>query len=140
MDNWESRRAEELASHSGPQALPTKDLLQQIGSDAKSLIQMELELAREEAKLDIDAEIDLAKGAVIASVCAILGLNMLIVAAVFALAPHLAWVVAMCVGFSLLAVAAAAAWIGWKRAEKNPMSITRESLMEDVEWARQQVK
>jgi uncharacterized membrane protein YqjE len=139
-DDMTRRRAEELAAHSGPEALPTPGLLQQISSDAKSLLQMQVELAKEEAKVDLNAELDLAKGAVVGAVCAILGLNMLLIAAVFALAPEMAWVVALIVGVVLLGIAAAAAFIGWKRAEKDPLHTTRKSLMEDVEWAKRQIR
>jgi uncharacterized membrane protein YqjE len=134
------RRAEELAAHSGPEALPTSNLLQQISTDAKSLLQMEVELAKEEAKVDLNAELDLAKGAVIGAVCAILGVNMLLISAVFALAPDYAWVVALVVGLILVCVAVAAALIGWKRAEKDPLHTTRTTLMEDVEWAKRQIR
>lgn len=140
MDESLKRRAEELSAHTGPQGLPTGELLQQITDDAKSLVQMEVELAKAEAKIDLDAELDLAKGAVVSAVCAILGLNMLIVAAVFALAPHLAWVAALVVGLVLLIIAGGAAYVGWSRAEKDPMSNTRETILEDVRWAKQQIK
>jgi uncharacterized membrane protein YqjE len=134
------RRAEELAAHTGPESLPTSNLLQQISSDAKSLMQLEVELAKEEAKADLNAELDLAKGAVVGAVCAILGINMLLIAAVFALAPDYAWVVALVVGVILIAVAAGAAMLGWKRAEKDPLHTTRQSLKEDVEWAKRQIR
>jgi uncharacterized membrane protein YqjE len=140
MDDKLNRRAEELSAHSGPESLPTGSLIQQIGSDAKSLVQMEVELAKEEAKVDLHSELDLAKGAVISAVCAILGLNMLLIAAVFALAPDLAWVVSLIVGVVLIGVATAAAMIGWRRAEKNPLDTTRRTLMEDVEWAKRQIR
>lgn len=134
------RRAEEMKAHSGPQAVPTADLLHLITDDAKDLVQLEVELAKAEAKADLNSEMDLAKGAVIAAVCTIMGLNMLIIAAVFALAPQYAWVAALVVGIVLLAVAALAAMVGWSRAEKSPLGNTRESLKEDLEWARKQIK
>ena len=134
------RRMEELSAHSGPEGLAMPELLQQIGSDAKTLMQMEMELAKEEAKVDLNAELDLAKGTLVSAVCAILGLNMLLIAAVFALAPDYAWIAALAVGVVLLAIAGGAAFIGWKRAEKDPLRTTRESLMEDVEWAKRQIR
>lgn len=140
VDDRINMRAEQLAAHSGPAALPTGKLLQQIGDDARSLVQMEVELAKAEAKVDLDAELDLAKGAVVGAVCGILGLNMLLIAAVFALAPELAWLVALVVGVVLLAVATGAALLGWKRAERNPLHTTRQTLMEDVEWAKRQIR
>ncbi len=143
MDERDERlieRAEELAAHSGPESLPMGQLIQQIGTDAKSLLQMEVELARAEAKVDLNAELDLAKGAVVGAVCGILGLNMLMIGAVFALAPELAWLVALLVGIVLIAIAAAAALFGWQRAEKYPLQTTRKTLMEDVEWAKRQIR
>lgn len=134
------RRVDEISSHAGPEVLSVPNLLQQISNDAKSLVQLEVELAKAEAKVDLNAELDLAKGAVIGAVCAILGLNMLLIAAVFALAPQYAWVVALILGIILIAFASAAALIGWKRAEKDPMRTTRTTLMEDVQWAKSQLR
>jgi uncharacterized membrane protein YqjE len=140
MEEREMNRAEQLQAHSGPQAVPTVDLVQQITTDAKGLVKMEVELARAEAKVDLNAELDLAKGVAVAAVCGLLGLNMLIISAVFALAPEYAWLVALIVGITLLAIGGIAAFVGWKRAEKNPMGNSRESLKEDFEWAKEQIK
>jgi uncharacterized membrane protein YqjE len=134
------RRAEELSAHTGPEALPTPDLLQQISSDAKSLVQLEVELAKEEARVDVKKEIDLAKGAVVGALCAIFGLNMLLIACVFALAPESAPMVAAIIGVVLLLIGGGAAFIGWKRAEMNPLHTTRNTLKEDLEWAKRQLR
>ncbi len=139
-DNRLIRRAEELSAHTGPGGLPTGQLIQQISADAKSLVQMEVELAKAEAKVDFAAELDLAKGAVVGAVCGILGLNMLLIGMVFALAPDLTWLVALMVGIVLIAIAAGAALFGWQRAETDPMRTTRTTLMEDVEWAKRQIR
>jgi len=133
-------RLEELESHAGPAALSTPELLQQLRDDARDLFKLEVELARAEAKSDLNSEVDLAKGAVVAAVCSILGLNMLIIAAVFGWAPQFAWLAALIVGIVLLIVAGAAAAIGWKRAHKQPLHTTRATLKEDLEWAKQQIK
>lgn len=143
MDETENKikkRTEELSAHSGPQSVPTFSLIQQITDDAKDLVKMEIELAKAEAKVDASSEIDLAKGAVVAAICGIMGLNMLLMSAVFAFAPDLGWLAALIVGLVLLAIGAVAAFVGWRRAEKNPLGITRESIQEDIEWAKQQIK
>lgn len=134
------RRAEQLSAHTGPEGLPTSDLLQQLSNDAKSLVQLEVELAKEEAKVDAKREIDLAKGAVIGAMCAIFGLNLLLIALVFALAPQSAPLVAAILGVVLLAVGGIAAYAGWKRAELNPLNTTRDTLKEDLEWAKRQIR
>jgi uncharacterized membrane protein YqjE len=139
MNERERRRTEEVQAHSGPQNVPTVDLINLITDDAKTLVRMEVELARVEAKVDLNAELDLAKGAVIAAVCGLLGLNMLIMSAVLALAPQYAWVAALVVGLVLLAIGGIAAYIGWQHAEKDPLSSTRESLKENVIWLRKQI-
>lgn len=139
-DEGMRRRVDEVSAHAGPEALSVPNLLQQISTDAKSLLQLEVELAKEEAKVNLHSELDLAKGAVIGAVCAIIGLNMLLIAAVFALAPEFAWVAALILGLILIACAPAAALIGWKRAEKDPLRTTRTTLMEDVEWAKRQIR
>jgi uncharacterized membrane protein YqjE len=138
MDEREKARLDQLSAHSGASGLTTGELLQQLRADAKDLFKMEVELAKAEAKMDIDSEVDLAKGAVVAIVCSLLGVNMLIVAAVFALAPKFAWIAALVVGIVLLVAAAVAGGLGWSRAQKHPLDTTRATLMEDVEWAKQQ--
>lgn len=135
----ENNRLEQMSAHAGPETLPTGKLLEQIRHDAKELFKMEVELAKAEAKQDLNSEIDLAKGVGVATVCALLGLNMLIVSAVFALAPEYAWLAALIVGIILLAIAGGAAYFGWKRAQKNPLNTTRTTLQEDLEWAKQQL-
>jgi uncharacterized membrane protein YqjE len=133
-------RLEELESHAGPAGLSTPALIQQLRDDARDLFKLEVELARAEAKADLNSEVDLAKGAGIAAVCLILGLNMLIVSAVFAWAPEYAWLAALIVGIVLLIVAGIAAAVGWARAHKQPLNTTRATLKEDLEWAKQQIK
>jgi len=74
------------------------------------------------------------------SVAALVGLNLLFVAAVFALAMKMpGWVAALVVGGVVLLVAAVLGSIGWSRRVTNPLAMTRKTLKEDVQWAKERV-
>jgi len=136
----ENMRFEQLSAHAGPQELGTQQLVQQIAADVKDLAHLEVELAKAEAKVDLESEVDMAKGMVISAVCALIGVNMLIISAVFALAPQYAWVAALIIGLVLLSISGFAGFFGWQKAEKHPLGITRKTLMEDVQWAKEHLK
>lgn len=142
MDDKDIRRlqvrAEEMAAHDGPQALHTVDLLRQMKEDAADLFRLEIQLAKAETRQDIARELDLARGVAVAAICGVLGANMLIVAAVLAWAPNFAALASLIVGVVLLIIGAVAAFIGMLQA-KEPLTMTRDSLKEDIEWAKEQV-
>jgi uncharacterized membrane protein YqjE len=139
MDESQIQRLEELSTHVSPQSLPVKDVLRQIGTDAKELIEMELSLAKAEARADMKSEIEFGKAVAFSAVCAILGLNALLMSAILAFFPHKASSAALFVGLFLLLVAAMVAGTYWRQAEKHPLDTTRDSLKESLKWAKQQV-
>jgi hypothetical protein len=76
----------------------------------------------------------------IAAAAAIIGLTLLLVAVVLALAPLMpGWLAALLVGALALAVGATAGAIGWKQRPRAPLARMRKSLKEDWEWLKDQV-
>lgn len=120
--------------------LPTQDLIKNIGKDFKTLADLELRLVQAEAKADIAAEVYSAKLGAIGLVCALLGLNLVAVAVVLLFAPKVAWLAALFMAALFFGGAAYAALQCKKYVHKNPLGQTRETLKEDVEWIRSQVR
>ncbi len=120
------------------QSVPTRDLLSGIVSKATLLARKEVELVKAEIKADLQTYISMVKSLAIAALCAVLGLNVLLVAAVFALAPYVApWLAALVLGGALLAAGAILGYVGWARRVANPLALTRKTLREDLQWAKE---
>lgn len=117
--------------------VPLKDLLAALTGSVKSLASQEVELAKAEMRSDVKSSVAMAKGLGVAAVCGILGVAMLLVAAVLALAAVLpGWAAALIVAAPFVLVAAAAGAIGWTHRVKQPLRMTRTSLKESLEWAK----
>ena len=115
--------------------IPLKELLSHITDGVKVLASKEAELAKAELQSNLKAGLGTAKTLGVAAVCALLGLNMLLVAAVLGLATVIEpWTSALIVGAALLALGAAVGAIAWSNRLKNPLEATRASLKEDVQW------
>ena len=111
------------------QSVPTRDLLSGIVSKATLLARKEVELVKAEIKADLQTYISMVKSLAIAALCAVLGLNVLLVVAVFALAPYVApWLAALVLGGALLAAGAILGYVGWARRVANPLALTRKTL------------
>lgn len=121
-------------------AMPTKDLLRNIGNDFKTLADLELKLAEAEARADLAAEIFSAKLGAIAAVCALLGINLLAVAVVLLFAPKFAWLAATFMAIMFFAGGLYAALQCKKHVHPRPLRQARETLQEDVEWIKSQVR
>jgi len=115
--------------------IPLKELLSHITDGVKVLASKEAELAKAELQSNLKAGLGTAKSLGVAAVCALLGLNMLLVAAVLGLATVIEpWTSALIVGAAFLALGAAVGAIAWSNRLKNPLEATRASLKEDVQW------
>ena len=77
MDTFETRPAGSLS---------TLELVRRLLQTGSLLIKKEVELARAELKADLQAQLLMAKRLAVAAVLALLGINLLLVAVVFALA------------------------------------------------------
>ncbi|MBK8595039.1 MAG: phage holin family protein [Holophagales bacterium] len=117
--------------------VPLGDLLSGITDRVKLLVVGEVALAKAEIRSDVKSEIAMVRGLGIAAVCALLGLNMLLVAAVFALTAVVpGWAAALMVGAPFLVLGIVVGAIGWARRVAKPLEASRASLKEDLEWMK----
>ena len=129
MDTFETRSAGSLS---------TLELVRRLLQTGSLLIKKEVELARAELKADLQAQLRMAKRLAIAAVLALLGINLLLVAAVFALAHVMpGWLAALALGVLLLAVGGAIGLVAWRRRMSAPLAVTRKHVKEDLEWAKE---
>ena len=101
-------------------------------------MEKEIELARAELKADLRAQLLIAKRLATAAVLALLGIDLLLVAVVFALAHVMpGWLAALAVGVLLLAAGAAVGLVAWRGRVRVPLAVTRKNVKEDLEWAKE---
>jgi uncharacterized membrane protein YqjE len=118
----------------------TIELVRSVARTTSTLLGKEVELARTELKNDFAAEMSTVKSLAIAAVAGILTLNMLLVAAVFALQPWMyGQVAALLIAGATLVVALVAGVIGWRRHVKQPLDRTRKTLVDDLRWAKEEL-
>lgn len=119
------------------QSLSTRQLLTRLIETVSLLVTKEIELVRAEIKADLKAEIATVALLVAAGVVAVFGVTMLLVAAVFALTVWMpGWLAALAIAALLFAVGGVLALVGWKQRVSAPLAVTRRTVKEDVEWAR----
>jgi len=117
--------------------LPLKELLSRLANGVTLLARKEAELAETELQSNLQSTASMAKSLGIAALCGLLGLNMLLVAAVFALATAMQpWMAALLLAVPLLVVGGVMGAVGWNKRVKNPLEATRASLKEDVRWMK----
>jgi uncharacterized membrane protein YqjE len=121
-------------------SLSTRELLTQLLETVSQLVGKEVELARAELKADVRAELDMIKLLVAAGVVAVLAVNMLLVTAVLALAAWIpGWQAALGVAVLLLLIGALLAVVGWSRRVSAPLAVTRKTVKEDMQWAKERL-
>jgi hypothetical protein len=104
------------------------------------LIAKEVELARAEIKADLQAELGMLKLLIAAAVAAVLGINLLLVSAVLALTRWMpGWMAALALGGVILAIAVGLGLIGWARRVSSPLALTRKTVKEDMQWAKERL-
>ena len=140
----DSRGSRTEAAHplvgSDGRPLPTKELLTRILHTASQLISTEILLAREEGKANLEAELATVKWLVVAAVLGFAGVNLLFVAAVFALAHVIpAWLAAVLIGGVILMISIIVAYIGWQRRVTRPLAVTRKTVTEDMQWVKERL-
>ncbi len=122
--------------------MQTKELVTETGRKASLLVRKEIELAKAELRADLRTEVKMASGLGIAGVCALLGVELLLVAVAFALMEGgvlPGWAAALVIAGIVFAVGAGAGLWGWGRRVRKPLDATRRSLKEDVRWARERM-
>ena len=126
----------------GPSAreLSNRALIREITSKVSVLAHKELELAKAEIRADMKAELATVKALGIAAIAALIGVNLLLVAPILALALVIpGWVAALAVGGVILVIAAIIGYIGWRLHVRGPLSLTRQTLKEDMRWVKERV-
>jgi hypothetical protein len=121
-------------------ALGTPALIEAITKKAYVLAQKEIALARAELLEDVRAELAMVKWLAGAGALALMGVTVLLVALVLAVAPAgRQWIAALLVGGGVLAIAAALGLYGWQRRVQSPMDLTRKSLKDSWHWAKERL-
>jgi hypothetical protein len=122
--------------------LRTKELVAELAAKASLLARKEIALAKSEAREDLRTEIRTASGLGVAGVCALCTVNLLLVAAVFALREAEVMrgsLAALLVAAIVLAVGTAAGVVGWKRRVRKPLDATRRTMQENLRWAKERL-
>lgn len=123
-------------------ALSTRELVVELARKASALARCEVALAKAEVREDLRAEIQMASGLGVAGLCALITLQMLLVALVFALAEAgvvRGWLAALIVAAVVLAIGTVAGLVGWSRRVRSPLDSTRRSVQENVRWVKRRM-
>ena len=125
---------------SGARAMGTRNLVEEITKKGYLLAQKELALAREELKEDIRAELAMARLLIGAGVAAIVAVTLLLVSVALAVTPaDRLWLGPLVVGVIVLTAAAGLGFFGWQRRVQKPLDLTRQSLKESWQWAKERI-
>ncbi len=122
--------------------LTVKELVSELARKGSLLARKEVELAKVEAREDLRREVKMAGGLGVAGVCALITVQMLLVAVAFAfmeseLLPG--WAISLIIAAVVLAVGTAAGLWGWAKRVRKPLDTTQQSLRDGVRWAKEQV-
>ncbi len=133
-----SPEEEAVMTNGATRSLSLRELLGEITGKVTLLARKEVELARTELKADLASELAAGKGLAVAILVGLLGLNMLLMAAVFGLAVYLpAWLAALLIGGVLGITAGILGYVSWSRRVTTPLAATRKTLKEDAQWAKE---
>lgn len=117
----------------------TGELIRRLSHNVSEIVNREVTLVKEEARADVRQIGVSASMLVVGGLSLYTALVALVVAAVLAIAPTLTPItVALVITAIFAALGAILALIGWSRVKVQPLEKTRESLKEDVEWAKNQ--
>jgi uncharacterized membrane protein YqjE len=122
--------------------LTVRELVAELAHKGSQLARKEVELARAEVREDLRREIKMAGGLGVAGVCALLTLQMLLVAVAFGFMESETlpgWAISLIIAAVVLAIGTGAGLWGWARRVRTPLDATRASLRESVRWAKGQV-
>ncbi len=122
--------------------LTAKELVTELAQKASLIARKEIELAKTEAREQIRAEVKMASGLGVAGVCALLTVQLLLVALVFGLAEGgvlAGWLAALIVAAVVLAIGTVGGLVGWRKRVRQPLPATRRSIEENVRWAKERM-
>ena len=123
----------------GDENVGIAELLRRAIGDGSRLIQQEIGLAKQELSESLRAVLAAAIAGVIV-ILAVLGFFvMAIVTIVVAVGTH--WLAALGFTALFLVIALGSAWFAFTRVRRvSPLTKTRETIQEDIQWAKQQLK
>jgi hypothetical protein len=120
--------------------LTTRELIDRIMHTGAQLVAVEIDLARAEGKANLTAAFATVKLLVVAGVLGLAGVNLLLVAGVLALAHVMpGWLAALLLGGMILVISAMVGYIGWQRRVTRPLAVTRKTVTEDIQWAKERL-
>ena len=129
---------EELEVPRSASGLSMRELLRDIRGDAGVLLKKEIELARAELREDLRKEALTAGGFGVAGLGAVVGIILLLVTAVLALARVMpAWGAGLIVSGAVLIASAIVGFVGWNQRVRKPLEKTRASLKESLRWTKE---
>jgi len=139
MSGSDSGNKREGGGGLGPvEGRPTGELLHELKADVMAISQAQIELAKAELKETVEREVRMVAGLGIGGICALIVVNLLLVALILALANYLpGWLVALMVAVAVTAIGAAAVAYGWSRRARHPFARSRRTLQEDAKWVRE---
>jgi hypothetical protein len=114
----------------------------ELAQKASELARREVALAKAEVREDLRSEIRMASGLGVAGVCALLTLQLLLVAVVFAFFEagiFSGWLASLLLAAVVLAVGTVAGLLGWRKRVRVPLDATRKSIEENVRWVKERV-
>jgi hypothetical protein len=120
--------------------LSTRELVNELATKASLLARREVALAKSEAREDLRSEIRMASGMGVAGICALMVLQLSLLAVVLAIAEAgmvRGWLAALLVAAGVLAIGTVAGIVGWSKRVRTPMDATRRSLLESVRWVKE---
>lgn len=126
-----------------PEDRSTVDLVKSIGNDASLLVRKEIELAKQEVKEGITSKLVGGVLLAVAGVFGLFALGFLATAGARALGLVLPlWAAFLIVGGVFLLGAGIGAGVGLQKLKQSPVAPvqTKETIKEDVEWARAALK
>jgi uncharacterized membrane protein YqjE len=115
----------------------TADLVREAMDEAKELVRLEVELAKEEVKEELKQVQHAAIGFAVAAAAAVVVLCLLSVALVLALGGTAVAALLVAAGFVVLG--GAAAWIGYGMLPRSPLEKTRNRLQNDVNQLKEHI-
>ena len=136
-----SKRGDPAAGHAALEPIQersTGELLHELKTDVLAISRAQVELAKAELKDTLEREVRLAAGLGIGGVCALIFVNLLLVALILAVANHLpGWLAALMIAAAVAAIGGGAVIFGWSRRARRPFPRTRRTLKEDAQWVRE---
>jgi putative superfamily III holin-X len=121
-----------------PPEVSSTELVKEALDDAKELIRLEVELAKEEVRREVAATRNAGIAIGVGAAALIIGVSLLFVALALAIFPGP--IPSLVIGVVLVVGAAAAGFAGVKLLPKKPLGETRRRIETDIETVKERVK